>query len=175
MRPQRARKSSPSTKAPYSTSCTAPQPFIARTTIRGKYKSALCCRSRPAAVLKIVAIALSQPTSIRASNAKTCCRLDAVREAAERASAAGSTRFCMGAAWRQVRDGAEFRPRAGHGARGCRYRHGSLLHVGHAHRRSSPPAARSRPPRVQPQPRHRGKTTTPKSSPPAPIATASKP
>ena len=34
--------------------------------------------------------------------------LDAVREAAERAAAAGSTRFCMGAAWRQVRDGAEF-------------------------------------------------------------------
>ena len=28
--------------------------------------------------------------------------------AAERAAAAGSTRFCMGAAWRQVRDGAEF-------------------------------------------------------------------
>ena len=31
-----------------------------------------------------------------------------MREAAERAAAAGSTRFCMGAAWRQVRDGAEF-------------------------------------------------------------------
>ena len=34
--------------------------------------------------------------------------LEAVREAAECAAAAGSTRFCMGAAWRQVRDGAEF-------------------------------------------------------------------
>lgn len=34
--------------------------------------------------------------------------LEAVRAAAECAAAAGSTRFCMGAAWRQVRDGAEF-------------------------------------------------------------------
>jgi len=32
----------------------------------------------------------------------------AVAEAALRAREAGSTRFCMGAAWRQVRDGAEF-------------------------------------------------------------------
>ena len=32
----------------------------------------------------------------------------AVQQAAERAAASGSTRFCMGAAWRQVRDGAEF-------------------------------------------------------------------
>jgi biotin synthase len=33
---------------------------------------------------------------------------DAVLEAARAARAAGSTRFCMGAAWREVRDGAEF-------------------------------------------------------------------
>ena len=32
----------------------------------------------------------------------------AVQEAAERAAGSGSTRFCMGAAWRQVRDGDEF-------------------------------------------------------------------
>ena len=32
----------------------------------------------------------------------------AVQEAAERAAGAGSTRFCMGAAWRQARDGEEF-------------------------------------------------------------------
>jgi len=34
--------------------------------------------------------------------------LDEVKEAAQRARADGATRFCMGAAWRQVRDGAEF-------------------------------------------------------------------
>lgn len=33
---------------------------------------------------------------------------DTVVEAAQRAKEAGSTRFCMGAAWRQARDGAEF-------------------------------------------------------------------
>lgn len=34
--------------------------------------------------------------------------VDEVLEAAERAKAAGSTRFCMGAAWREVREGAQF-------------------------------------------------------------------
>ena len=34
--------------------------------------------------------------------------VDTVLEAAHRARANGSTRFCMGAAWRNVRDGAEF-------------------------------------------------------------------
>jgi biotin synthase len=34
--------------------------------------------------------------------------LDEVLEKARQARAGGSTRFCMGAAWRQVRDGAEF-------------------------------------------------------------------
>jgi len=33
---------------------------------------------------------------------------DAVRTAAERAAAAGADRFCMGAAWREVRDGEQF-------------------------------------------------------------------
>src|SRR5262245_43489091 len=31
-----------------------------------------------------------------------------VLEAAQKARAAGATRFCMGAAWREVRDGAQF-------------------------------------------------------------------
>jgi biotin synthase len=34
--------------------------------------------------------------------------VEAVGEAAEKAAESGSTRFCMGAAWRQVRDGEEF-------------------------------------------------------------------
>ncbi|SVE10656.1 uncharacterized protein METZ01_LOCUS463510, partial [marine metagenome] len=34
--------------------------------------------------------------------------ITAVDEAAKQAAADGSTRFCMGAAWRQVRDGEEF-------------------------------------------------------------------
>jgi biotin synthase len=34
--------------------------------------------------------------------------LEAVRLAAEQAAASGSTRFCMGAAWRQIHDGEEF-------------------------------------------------------------------
>ncbi len=34
--------------------------------------------------------------------------VDQVRESAERAKASGSDRFCMGAAWRQVKDGPEF-------------------------------------------------------------------
>ncbi len=34
--------------------------------------------------------------------------VDAVLEAADRAREVGSTRFCMGAAWRQVKDGPEF-------------------------------------------------------------------
>src|SRR6185295_118911 len=35
-------------------------------------------------------------------------KLDAVRRAAEEARTEGATRFCMGAAWREVRDGQEF-------------------------------------------------------------------
>ena len=35
-------------------------------------------------------------------------QVDEVLEAAERAKAAGSTRFCMGAAWRSVKDGPVF-------------------------------------------------------------------
>ncbi|MGI9426336.1 MAG: biotin synthase BioB, partial [Hyphomicrobiaceae bacterium] len=34
--------------------------------------------------------------------------LDAVLEAARAAKDAGATRFCMGAAWREVRDGTDF-------------------------------------------------------------------
>src|SRR6186713_1902446 len=34
--------------------------------------------------------------------------VEQVRAAAEQARADGATRFCMGAAWRHVRDGAEF-------------------------------------------------------------------
>ncbi len=34
--------------------------------------------------------------------------VDAVRDAAQRAKARGATRFCMGAAWREVKDGPQF-------------------------------------------------------------------
>ena len=39
---------------------------------------------------------------------ETLLEREAVREAAQQAKAAGSTRFCMGAAWREVKDGQAF-------------------------------------------------------------------
>ena len=50
------------------------------------------------------------------------------------AKAAGATRFCMGAAWREVKDGAAVRQRAGDGARRARAGHGGVLHARHADR-----------------------------------------
>src|SRR5213082_1936871 len=41
-------------------------------------------------------------------NAEKLMSVPAVLEAAREAKAAGATRFCMGAAWREVKDGAPF-------------------------------------------------------------------
>jgi biotin synthase len=41
--------------------------------------------------------------------------LEAVVAEAQAAKANGSTRFCMGAAWREVKDGPQFRARIGNG------------------------------------------------------------
>ncbi len=41
-------------------------------------------------------------------NSGALMRVEAVRRAAEQARAEGATRFCMGAAWREVREGQEF-------------------------------------------------------------------
>ena len=57
-----------------------------------------------------------------------------VLDAAARAKAAGATRFCMGAAWREVKDGPAFDEVAGDGPRRARARHGGLLHARHAER-----------------------------------------
>lgn len=43
-----------------------------------------------------------------ASKAEAMLQVDEVLSAAQRAKDAGSTRFCMGAAWRQVKDGSAF-------------------------------------------------------------------
>ena len=57
-----------------------------------------------------------------------------VLAAAKRAKAEGATRFCMGAAWRQVRDGKDFE-RVLEMVRGvAELGHGSVLHAGNAHR-----------------------------------------
>src|SRR5881227_3800048 len=41
-------------------------------------------------------------------NAEKLMTVPAVLEAAESARAAGATRFCMGAAWREIKDGPQF-------------------------------------------------------------------
>ena len=77
-----------------------------------------------------------------------------VLDAAARAKDAGATRFCMGAAWREVKDGPGIRRCAGDGSRGQSAGHGSVLHAGHAHRVAGAAAGRGRALRLQPQPRH---------------------
>ena len=54
----------------------------------------------------------------------------AVAAAARAAGAGGASRFCMGAAWREVKEGAPIRIRPGLGARGVGPGLGSVLHPG---------------------------------------------
>ena len=58
------------------------------------------------------------------------------RRPRSRRASAGATRFCMGAAWREVKDGPQF-DRVLEMVRGVRGAgHGGLLHARHAHRRA---------------------------------------
>ena len=58
--------------------------------------------------------------------------VEAVLATARQAREVGATRFCMGAAWREVRDGADFDARAGDGAGRAGVGHGGLRHARHA-------------------------------------------
>ncbi len=80
-------------------------------------------------------------------------KLDEVMTAARAAKEHGATRFCMGAAWREVKDGPRLRPRAGHGPRREGPRARSLCHARHVERGQAA-KLRRRLGRVQPQPRH---------------------
>ena len=77
-----------------------------------------------------------------------------VLDAAARAKAAGATRFCMGAAWREVKDGPAFdevlemvRGVRALGMEAC-------CTLGHAQRGAGAAAGRGGADRLQPQPRH---------------------
>ena len=77
-----------------------------------------------------------------------------VLEAAGKAKAAGATRFCMGAAWREVKDGPAF-DEVLEMVRGVRaLGHGGLRHARDADRAPGRAAGRGRAHRLQPQPRH---------------------
>ena len=52
--------------------------------------------------------------------------------AATHAKEQGATRFCMGAAWRDIPEGRALRSGPGDGARSSGSRYGSLLHARHA-------------------------------------------
>ena len=69
-----------------------------------------------------------------ASRASHFLSVDESSTAAREARESGATRFCMGAAWREVAGRPAVRPRARHGPRRARARHGSLLHARHADR-----------------------------------------
>ena len=86
--------------------------------------------------------------------------------------AAGATRFCMGAAWREVKDGPAFDGVLDDGARRARAGPGGLLHARHAHRDAGAAPRRGGPRRLQPQPRHLARSSTVRSSPRAPTTIA---
>ncbi len=66
--------------------------------------------SKRAAVRKIAPIARNRRIT-RSNSAKSALMpVDEVLAAAKKARNAGADRFCMGAAWRQVRDGANLTP-----------------------------------------------------------------
>ena len=97
---------------------------------------------------------------------------DEVLEIARRAKAAGVSRVCMGAAWREVRDNKQFdrvldmvKDVTALGVEVC-------CTLGMLDRRPGAEARRRRPVRLQPQPRHLRATITKRSSPPAPSPTA---
>ena len=80
--------------------------------------------------------------------------VDDVVRTARRAQRAGVTRFCMGAAWREVKDNAQFdrvceivRQVDALGMEVC-------VTLGMLDEATGPPPRRRRPPRLQPQPRH---------------------
>ena len=92
----------------------------------------------------------------RASSAEQLMTVErGARRGRAKARAAGATRFCMGAAWREVKDGPAFESRARDGARRARAGHGGV-------RARSACSTTSRPQRLkeagldrlQPQPRH---------------------
>jgi biotin synthase-like enzyme len=80
--------------------------------------------------------------------------VDEVIAAARRAKEHGSTRFCMGAAWREVKDGPAFE-RVVDMVRGVKVaRPRGVLHARHAERPSRRAPERGGARRLQPQPRH---------------------
>ena len=73
---------------------------------------------------------------------------------ARRAKELGSTRFCMGAAWREVKDGPAFDRVLDDGPRREGPRPRGLRHARHAHRGAGQAPRRRGARRLQPQPRH---------------------
>ena len=95
------------------------------------------------------------------------------RRAARARARRGATRFCMGAAWREVKDGPAFDACSTWSAACKALGLEACVHARHAHRRSGAPPQGGRPRRLQPQPRHLAASTTSRSSPRAPTTIAS--
>ena len=70
--------------------------------------STSCCRSRPARAPRTAATARSRCTTTPGVKPEPLMQVDEVVRTAKRAKAQGVTRFCMGAAWRDVKDNAQF-------------------------------------------------------------------
>ena len=77
---------------------------IASITPRIRSSSAPCCRSRPAAVRRIAAIARRRRAPTSGVKATKLMDVRAVLQSAAQAKDHGSQRFCMGAAWRNPKD-----------------------------------------------------------------------
>ena len=91
-------------------------------------------------------------------------QVDDVVRTAKRAQANGVTRFCMGAAWRDVKDNAQFDRVRRDRAPGQRARHGNVRHARDAERGPGEAARGGRTLRLQPQPRHVARVLRRKSS-----------
>jgi biotin synthase len=127
---------------------------IAPGTPETRCSSARCSASRPAAAPRTARTARSRATTTTDVGPRRCST--STRCSPPRAARArqGSTRFCMGAAWREVKDGPAFERVLDmvRGREGARPR--GLRHAGHAHGTAGDAPQGGGPRRVQPQPRH---------------------
>ena len=148
---------------------------IASTTTRGASSAARFCPSRPGACPEDCAYC---PQSARYNDGslerEALIDVDEVLAEARAAKDAGASRFCMGAAWREVQRRRRLRGRPVHGARRGRPRHGGVRHARHA-RTTTRRVACARPgsPRTTTTSTRRS-PFTPRSSRPGPTTTDSR-
>ena len=84
------------------------KPYTGSILIQTRYNFASCCRSRPAAALKTAPYCPQSAHYETGLGKEDLLSVEHVLETAREARSKGVTRFCMGAAWRQVKDGEEF-------------------------------------------------------------------